>query len=137
MNIQKFTQNSIQAMQDMEKYAVEYGNQELEQEHLLYALLKLDDSLILKLVEKMEINTEHFTERTEQAIRKRVKVQGGELHIGADLNKALISAEDEAKAMGDDYVSVEHLMLAMIKHPNREIKAMFTEYGFTRERFLS
>ncbi|MCR4640639.1 MAG: ATP-dependent chaperone ClpB [Lachnospiraceae bacterium] len=137
MNIQKFTQNSIQAMQDMEKYAVEYGNQELEQEHLLYALLKLDDSLILKLVEKMEINTEHFTDRTEQAIRKRVKVQGGELHIGADLNKALISAEDEAKAMGDDYVSVEHLMLAMIRHPNRDIKAMFTEYGLTRERFLS
>ncbi len=137
MNIQKFTQNSIQAIQDMEKYAVEYGNQELEQEHLLYALLKLEDSLILKLVEKMEINTEHFVDRTEAALQKRVKVRGGEMHIGADLNKVLISAEDEAKAMGDDYVSVEHLMLAMIKHPNREIKAMFTEYGFTRDRFLS
>ena len=137
MNIQKFTQNSMQAVEDCEKYAVEYGNQELEQEHLLYALLKLDDSLILKLVEKMEINTEHFVERVERALEKRVKVQGGQLHVGPDLNKVLITAEDEAKAMGDEYVSVEHLMLAMIKHPNREIKALFNEYGFTRDRFLT
>ncbi|MBP3297698.1 MAG: type VI secretion system ATPase TssH, partial [Lachnospiraceae bacterium] len=137
MNIQKFTQNSVQAVQDCEKLAVEYGNQEIEQEHLLYALLQLQDSLILKLVEKMEINTEHFVERTKQALEKRVKVQGGDLRIGPDLNKVLISAEDEAKAMGDDYVSVEHLMLSMIRFPNREIKALFTEYGFTRERFLA
>ena len=137
MNIQKFTQNSVQAVQDCEKLAVEYGNQEIEQEHLLYALLQLQDSLILKLVEKMEINTEHFVDRTKQALEKRVKVQGGDLRIGPDLNKVLISAEDEAKAMGDDYVSVEHLMLSMIRFPNREIKAMFTEYGFTRERFLA
>ncbi len=136
MNIQKFTQNSMKAVQDCEKLAVEYGNQEIEQEHLLYALLKLDDSLILKLVEKMEINTEHFVDRVQQALEKRVKVQGGDLRIGPDLNKVLISAEDEAKAMGDDYVSVEHLMLSMIRHPNREIKALFGEYGFTRERFL-
>ncbi len=136
MNIQKFTQNSVQAVQDCEKLAVEYGNQEIEQEHLLYALLQLQDSLILKLVEKMEINTEHFVDRTRQALEKRVKVQGGDLRIGPDLNKVLISAEDEAKAMGDDYVSVEHLMLSMIRFPNREIKALFTEYGFTRERFL-
>ncbi len=137
MNIQKFTQNSMQAVQDCEKLAVEYGNQEIEQEHLLYALLQLQDSLILKLVEKMEINTEHFVDRTKQALEKRVKVQGGDLRIGPDLNKVLISAEDEAKAMGDDYVSVEHLMLSMIRFPNREIKALFTEYGFTRERFLA
>ncbi len=137
MNIQKFTQNSVQAVQDCEKLAVEYGNQEIEQEHLLYALLQLQDSLILKLVEKMEINTEHFVDRTKQALEKRVKVQGGDLRIGPDLNKVLISAEDEAKAMGDDYVSVEHLMLSMIRFPNREIKALFTEYGFTRERFLA
>jgi len=137
MNIQKFTQNSMQAVNDCEKYAVEYGNQELEQEHLLYALLKLDDSLILKLVEKMEINTEHFVGRVEQALEKRVKVQGGDLRIGSDLNKVLISAEDEAKAMGDEYVSVEHLMLSMIRYPNREIKELFREYGFTRERFLT
>ena len=136
MNIQKFTQNSMQAVQDCEKLAVEYGNQEIEQEHLLNALLGLEDSLILKLVEKMEINTEHFKDRAEQALKKRVKVQGGDLRIGADLNKVLISAEDEAKAMGDEYVSVEHLMLSMIAHPNKEIKALFTEYGFTRERFL-
>ncbi|MBR5419602.1 MAG: ATP-dependent chaperone ClpB [Lachnospiraceae bacterium] len=136
MNIQKFTQNSMQAVEDMEKYAVEYGHQELEEEHLIYALLKLEDSLILRLVEKMEINTEHFCGRIEQALGKRVKVQGGKMHIGEDLNKVLITAEDEAKAMGDDYVSVEHLMLAMIRHPNREMKAVFTEYGFTRERFL-
>ncbi len=136
MNIQKFTQNSMQAVQDCEKLAVEYGNQEIEQEHLLYALLQLQDSLILKLVEKMEINTEHFVDRAQQALAKRVKVQGGDLRIGADLNKVLISAEDEAKAMGDDYVSVEHLMLSMIRFPNREIKALFNEYGFTRDRFL-
>ncbi|MBR3515083.1 MAG: ATP-dependent chaperone ClpB [Lachnospiraceae bacterium] len=136
MNIQKFTQNSVQAVQDCEKLAVEYGNQEIEQEHLLYALLQLQDSLILKLVEKMEINTEHFVDRARQALAKRVKVQGGDLRIGADLNKVLISAEEEAKAMGDDYVSVEHLMLSMIRFPNREIKALFNEYGFTRDRFL-
>ncbi|MBR3306445.1 MAG: ATP-dependent chaperone ClpB [Lachnospiraceae bacterium] len=137
MNIDRFTQNSLKALKDMEKYAYDYGNQEMEEEHLLYALLKLDDSLVLKLVEKMEINTEHFVGRVEQALEKRVKVQGGQLYIGNDLNKVLVSAGDEAKAMGDEYVSVEHLMLAMIKNPNREMKAIFTEYGFTRDRFLT
>ncbi|MCR5250331.1 MAG: ATP-dependent chaperone ClpB [Lachnospiraceae bacterium] len=136
MNIQRFTQNSAQAVNDSEKLAVRYGNQEIEQEHLLCALLQLQDSLILKLVEKMEIEPEHFCRRVCQGLEKRVKVQGGDLRIGQDLNKVLISAEDEAKAMGDDYISVEHLMLAMIRYPNREIKAIFTEYGFTRERFL-
>ncbi|MBQ9990959.1 MAG: ATP-dependent chaperone ClpB [Lachnospiraceae bacterium] len=136
MNISKFTQKSMQAVEGCEKLAYEYGNQEIEQEHLLYSLLTLEDSLILKLIEKMEIQKEHFVNRCEQALAKRVKVQGGQVYIGKDLNKVLISAEDEAKQMGDEYVSVEHLFLSMIRHPNREIKALFQEYGITRERFL-
>ena len=137
MNISKFTKNSMQAIGDCEKLGYEYGNQEIEQEHLLYALLNLPDSLILKLIEKMEINKEHFVDRAETALAKRVKVQGGQQVIGADLNKVLITAEDEAKAMGDEYVSVEHLFLAMLKHPNKEIKKLFAEYGLTRDRFLN
>lgn len=127
----------MQAVEDCEKLAYEYGNQEIEQEHLLYALLNLPDSLILKLVEKMEIDKEHFIGRAEQALARRVKVQGGQIMVGQDLNKVLIRAEDEAKAMGDDYVSVEHLFLAMLKYPNKEIKKLFQEYGLTRDRFLN
>ena len=136
MNISKFTQKSMQAVEGCEKLAYEYGNQEIEQEHLLYSLLTLEDSLILKLIEKMEIQKEHFVRRAEQAVAKRFKVQGGQVYIGKDLNKVLISAEDEAKQMGDEYVSVEHLFLSMLKHPNRELKALLQEYGITRERFL-
>ena len=136
MNISKFTQKSMQAVERSEKLAYEYGNQEIEQEHLLYALLTLEDSLILKLIEKMEIQKEHFTNRCEQALNKRVKVQGGQVYVGKDLNKVLVSAEDEAKQMGDEYVSVEHLFMAMLKYPNREIKEVFREYGINRERFL-
>ena len=136
MNIQKFTQNSVKAVQDCEKIAYEYGNQEIEEEHLLWALLKLPDSLILKLVEKMEIQTEHFLKRVESALEKRVKVQGGQVYMGTSLNKALTCAEDEAKALGDEYVSVEHLFLSMIKYPNREIAQILKEYGISRERFL-
>ena len=136
MNIQKFTQKSIEAVNQCEKLCMEYGNQELEQEHLLYALLTIDDSLILKLIEKMEINSEHFVNRARAALEKRVKVQGGQPYVGQYLNKVLISAEDEAKRMGDEYVSVEHLFLSMIQNPNKEIKAIFQEYGITRERFL-
>ncbi len=136
MNIQKFTQNSVLAVQNTEKIAYEYGNQEIEEEHLLYSLLKLDDSLILKLIEKMDINTEHFIGRVEDALEKCVKVQGGDLRFGRYLNEVLNNAEDETKAMGDDYVSVEHLFLAMIKKPNKGVKAIFTEYGITRDRFL-
>ena len=136
MNISKFTQKSMQAVERSEKLAYEYGNQEIEQEHLLYALLTLEDSLILKLIEKMEIHREHFLNRCEQALNKRVKVQGGQVYVGKDLNKVLISTEDEAKQMGDEYVSVEHLFLAMLKYPNREIKEVFREYGINRERFL-
>ena len=136
MNISKFTQNSVAAVNMCEKLAYEYGNQEVDQEHLLYALLSLDDSLILKLIGKMEINTEHFVERAKQALEKRVKVQGGNIILSQALNKVLTTAEDEAKRMGDDYVSVEHLFIRMISEPNKEIKSIFTEYGITKERFL-
>lgn len=136
MNINKFTQNSMQAVQGCEKIAYEYGNQEIEQEHLLYALITQNDSLILKLLEKMEIQKELFINRVEEALRKRTKVQGGQVYIGQDLNKVLIHAEDEATQMGDEYISVEHIFLAMIKQPNREIKEIFKEFGITRERFL-
>ncbi len=136
MNIQKFTQKSMQAVNGCERLACEYGNQEIEQEHLLYSLLTLDDSLILKLIEKIEIQKEHFLGRVEQALAKRTKVQGGKVYVGQNLNNVLISAEDEAKQLGDEYVSVEHLFLAMLKNPNREIAQIWKEYGITRERFL-
>mgnify|MGYP003291059669 CR=1 FL=1 len=137
MNISKFTQNSTLALNNCEKIAYEYGHQEIEQEHLLQALLSLDNSLIYKMIEKMEINTEHFMGRVEKALSKRPKVQGGQVYIGQDLNKVLTMAEDEAKKMGDEYVSVEHLFLCMIAYPNREMKEIFKEYGISRDRFLS
>ena len=136
MNINKFTQKSLQAVQDCEKVALEYGNQEIEQEHLLYALLVQDDSLILKLMEKMGIDKNAMVNRVEEAIRKRTKVQGGQQYVGQDLNKALLHAEDEAKQMGDEYVSVEHLFLSMIKYPNKEVKTIFREMGVKRDDFL-
>ena len=136
MNISKFTQKSIEAIQNTEKIANQYGNQEIDQEHLIYALVNLEDSLILKLIEKMEIQPEHFKNRIEQAIEKRTKVQGGNMYMSQALNDVLINAEDEAKRMGDEYVSVEHLFLMLIKKPNKEVKEIFREYGITRERFL-
>ena len=136
MNISKFTQKSVQAVQDLEKIAYEYGNQEIEEEHLLYALLTQEDSLILKLIEKMEIQKEYFIDTVKRALDARVKVSGGELRFGQYLNKALVSAEDEAKAMGDEYVSVEHLFLSMLKNPSPSMKKIFNEFGITRERFL-
>ncbi|MCC2227683.1 ATP-dependent chaperone ClpB [Blautia fusiformis] len=136
MNISKFTQKSVQAVQDLEKIAYEYGNQEIEEEHLLYALLTQEDSLILKLIEKMEIQKEYFIDTVKRALDARVKVSGGELRFGQYLNKALVSAEDEAKAMGDEYVSVEHLFLSMLKNPSPSMKKLFNEFGITRERFL-
>ena len=136
MNISKFTQKSVQAVQDLEKVAYEYGNQEIEEEHLLYALLIQEDSLILKLIEKMEIQKEYFVDTVKKALDARVKVSGGELRFGQYLNKALVSAEDEAKAMGDEYVSVEHLFLSMLKNPSPSMKKLFNEFGITRERFL-
>ena len=136
MNISKFTQKSIEAVQNCEKVAEEFGNQEIDQEHLIYSLVNLEDSLILKLVEKMEIQTTHFKNRIEDYVSKKPKVQGGQRYISQSLNSALLAAEDEAKRMGDEYVSVEHLFLAMIAKPNKEVKEFFKEYGITRERFL-
>ena len=136
MNISKFTQKSIEAVQHCEKVAEEFGNQEIDQEHLIYSLVNLEDSLILKLVEKMEIQTTHFKNRIEDYVSKKPKVQGVQRYISQSLNSALLAAEDEAKRMGDEYVSVEHLFLAMIAKPNKEVKEFFKEYGITRERFL-
>ena len=136
MNINKFTQNSLQAVQNCEKIAADNGNQELAQEHLLYALLTQDDSLILKLLEKMSIQGQLFVNRVEQAIGKRPKVQGGQAYVGQDLNNVLIHAEDEAKQMGDEYVSVEHLFLALLKYASRDMKQIFREFGISREGFL-
>ena len=136
MNIQKFTQKSIEAINDCEKLAYEYGNQEIEQEHLLVALLQQEDGLIPKLIEKMEMNKEHFMENAKRHLEARVKVSGGQVYVGQNLNKVLINAETEAKQMGDEYVSVEHLFLALLKYPNNAIKEIIKEYGLTRERFL-
>ena len=136
MNISKFTQKSVQAVQDLEKVAYQFGNQEIEEEHLLYALLEQEDSLILKLIEKMEIDKHYFRNSLNQALDAKVKVSGGELRFGQYLNKALVSAEDEAKAMGDEYVSVEHLFLALLRYPSPSMKKLFQEFGITKERFL-
>ena len=136
MNINKFTQKSIQAVNDLEKIAYEYGNQEIEEEHLLYCLLNQEDSLILKLIEKMEINKDEFQRSLIDALNKRPKVSGGQVYIGKDLNRVLVSAEDEAKAMGDEYVSVEHLFLSLLRYPNAGIRDLFRNYGITRDRFL-
>ena len=136
MNINKFTQKSLQAVQDCEKTAMEYGNQEIEQEHLLYALLTQDDGLIPKMMEKMGLDKNLVANRIEQAIGKRPKVQGGQPFVGQDLNKALIHAEDEAKQMGDEYVSVEHLFLSILRYPSKAVKEIFRELGISREGFL-
>lgn len=136
MNISKFTQKSIEAVQGCEKVAYEFGNQEIDQEHLLYSLLISEDSLILKLIEKMDINKDYFVNRVKEALEKKVKVQGGDLRISNDLNKVLISAEDDAKAMGDEYISVEHLFLSLIRYQNKGIKEIFKEFGINKERFL-
>ena len=136
MNISKFTQKSVQAVQDLEKVAYEYGNQEVEQEHLLYALLTQEDSLILKLIEKMEINKDYFINTVKKALDAKVKVSGGDLRFGQYLNKSLVNAENEAKAMGDEYVSVEHLFLSLLTQPSPSMKKIFNEFGITRERFL-
>ena len=136
MNINKFTQKSIEAVQSCEKLAYEYGNQQMEQEHLLCSLLTLEDSLIFKLVTKMDINGNQLTDEVKQALNKLPKVNGGQLYVSNDLNKVLIHAEDEAKAMGDEYVSVEHLFLSMLKQPSRALKDLFRQYGLTREKFL-
>ncbi|HIW59585.1 MAG TPA: ATP-dependent chaperone ClpB [Candidatus Anaerobutyricum avicola] len=136
MNINKFTQKSIEAVNQCEKLAYQYGNPEIDQEHFLYSLLTIADSLILKLVEKMDVNKDAFLAQTQQLIEKKPKVSGGQVYISKSLNEVLVSAEDESRAMGDEYVSVEHLFLSLLKHPNKEIKKLFQAYGITRERFL-
>lgn len=138
MNINKFTQKSAEALNNCEKLAYEYGNQEVDQEHLLYSLLTIEDSLIAKLVEKMEIHLPSFIERAKKALEQKTKVSGDvQLMISQSLNKVLVSAEDEAKKMGDEYVSVEHIFLTLIAYPNNAVKAIFKEYGITRDRFLT
>ena len=136
MNISKFTQKSVQAVQDLEKVAYQFGNQEIEEEHLLYALLEQEDSLILKLIEKMEIDKDYFRNSLNQVLDAKVKVSGGELRFGQYLNQALVCAEDEAKALGDEYVTVEALFLSVLKYPSPSMKKLFNEFGITRERFL-
>ena len=136
MNINKFTQKSLEAVNSCEKLAYQYGSPEIDQEHFLYSLLTIEDSLILKLIEKMEVNKEAFLSQVKQAVEKKPKVSGGQTYISKSLNQVLVSAEDEAKAMGDEYVSVEHLFLSLMKYPNTEIKKLFQAYGITRERFL-
>mgnify|MGYP003296814722 CR=1 FL=1 len=136
MNINKFTQKSIEAIQELEKLAYEFGNQEMDQEHLVYALVNQSDGLIGKMIDKMEINLDHFKKRIVDFIEKKPKVQGGELRVSNDLNKVLVTAENEAKAMGDEYVSVEHLFLTLIKNPNRAMKEFFGEYSLAKYRFI-
>ncbi|MCR5657350.1 MAG: ATP-dependent chaperone ClpB [Butyrivibrio sp.] len=136
MNIQKFTQKSIEAVQNMDKVALDFGNQEIEQEHLLYSLLTIEDSIIPKLIEKMGVDPEAFRDRVEAGIRKRTRVEGGNPYVGSDLNKALLKSEDEMRALGDEYVSVEHIMLSIIRHPNREVKQILQEFGIDRNKFL-
>ena len=136
MNIDKFTQNSIRAVNNCQKIALDYGNQELVPAHLVYSLLTIDESLIKKLVEKMWIDPDDFSRSVLEIIEKRPKVQGGEPFMGQELNKILTSSSDEAKVMGDSYVSVEHLFLSAIKYPGRELKEVFKDYGITRDHFL-
>ncbi len=137
MNIQKFTQKSIEAINNCEAIAMEYGNQEIEQEHLLMALLRQDNGLIPSLISKMGIDLAQFTSAVDAALSARVKVQGGQMYMGQNLNYVLTYAENEAKAMKDSYVSVEHLMLAMIKKPSTPIKNIFNQFGISRDSFLS
>ena len=136
MNINKFTQKSLEAVNNCEKLAYQYGSPEIDQEHFLYSLLTIEDSLILKLIEKMEVNKEAFLSQVQQAVEKKPKVSGGQTYISKSLNQVLVSAEDEAKAMGDEYVSVEHLFLSLLKYPSPSMKKIFNEFGITRERFL-
>ncbi len=136
MNIQKFTKKSLEATQKSEQIAYEYGNQEVDEEHLLYALLTVEDSLIGKLVVKMGVDADAFEKAVEAVLSKQVKVSGGQAYVSQALNNVLIHAEDEAKAMGDEYVSVEHLFLAMLKKPNPELKELFRQFGITVDLFL-
>ena len=137
MNIDKFTRKSKEAIMELEKTALDFGNQEIDEEHLLYVLITQEDSLIAKLLEKMGIDTASFTSAVENAIDSRVKVSGGTQYWSADLNKVLLKSPDEARSMGDEYTSVEHLLLSMLKYPNKAVKGLFSRFGITRDSFLS
>lgn len=136
MNINKFTQKSIEAVNQCEKIAYDYGHQEIDQEHFLYSLLTIEDSLIASLLSKMNIQKDTFLSQVQELLAKKPKVSGGQVYMSSDLNQVLLHGEDEMKAMKDEYVSVEHLFLAMIKHPNKAVKELFRAYGITRNRFL-
>ncbi len=136
MNITKFTQKSMEIMNNLEKTAYDFGNQEIVQEHLLYSMLTIEDSLLAKLLQKMEIDPAVFQAQVEGLLDKRPKVEGGQVFIGNDLNKVLVYAENEAKAMGDEYVSVEHLFLSLLRKPSNEVKGLLNEFRIDRERFL-
>ena len=135
MNITKFTQKSVEILNNLEKIAYDFGNQEIAQEHLLYGMMTIEDSLLAKLIEKMGIQPAVFQAQVEELIAKRPKVEGGQVYIGNDLNKVLVYAENEAKAMGDEYVSVEHLFLSLLKKPSREVKELLRQFQIDRERF--
>ncbi|HCL02766.1 MAG TPA: type VI secretion system ATPase TssH, partial [Lachnoclostridium phytofermentans] len=137
MNISKFTQKSLKAVQDCEKLAYEYGHQQIDEEHFLYCLLNDKEGLLPKLFQKMDINTEVFLAQLQGLLDKRPKVSGGEVYISNDLNKVLIYAENEASAMGDQYVSVEHLFLSILKYPNKEIARLFKDFNINKDRFLT
>ena len=136
MNISKFTQKSVEILNNLEKIAYDFGNQEIAQEHLLYGMMTIEDSLLAKLLQKMEIDPSVFRAQVEGLINKRPKVEGGQVYIGNDLNKVLVYAENEAKAMGDEYVSVEHLFLSLLRKPSGEVKKLLKEFRIDRERFL-
>ncbi|HJC51423.1 MAG TPA: ATP-dependent chaperone ClpB [Candidatus Anaerostipes avistercoris] len=136
MNINKFTQKSIEAVNQCEKIAYDYGHQEIDQEHFLYSLLTIEDSLIASLLEKMNIQKDTFISQVQELLARKPKVSGGQVYMSNDLNQVLLHGEDEMKAMKDEYVSVEHLFLAMIRHPNKAVKELFRAYGITRNRFL-
>ena len=136
MNINKFTRNAIEAINDCQKVASDYGNPQIDCEHFLYALMELEGSLVTKLIQKMEIDPEDFKASVLELIERKPKVQGGQQTMSVALNEVLIHAEDEAKAMGDEFISVEHLVLCMMKKGSKEVKALFKQYGITRERFL-
>lgn len=136
MNAEKFTKKSLEVVENCEKLAYEYNNQEIDQEHILFSLLTVEESLIAKLIEKMDIDLEQFSKEAEKLVAYRPKVSGGNLFTSSDFQKTFVNAEKEAKQMGDEYISVEHIFLALLKHPNKALKGLFGEYGITEDRFL-
>ena len=136
MNITRFTQKSVEIINNLEKLAYDFGHQEIAQEHLLYSMLTIEDSLLAKLLQKMDIDPAVFSAQVEGLLNRRPKVEGGQVYVGSDLNKVLVYAENEARAMGDEYVSVEHLFLSLLKNPSREIRGLLKDFQIDRERFL-